>query len=60
MSNDLQGHRSSYQDLASWLQYIESLHPKSIAMGLERITSTRPLKLLPLLARTAKAQLVRC
>ncbi|MEI2615830.1 MAG: bifunctional tetrahydrofolate synthase/dihydrofolate synthase [Methylotenera sp.] len=38
MSNDLQGHRSSYQDLASWLQYIESLHPKSIAMGLERIT----------------------
>lgn len=38
MSNGLHGHGSSYQDLASWLQYIESLHPKSIAMGLARIT----------------------
>jgi dihydrofolate synthase/folylpolyglutamate synthase len=25
------------QDLAAWLSYIESLHPKSIAMGLERV-----------------------
>jgi dihydrofolate synthase/folylpolyglutamate synthase len=25
------------RDLASWLRYIESLHPKSIAMGLERV-----------------------
>ncbi len=25
------------QDLASWLSYIEGLHPKSIAMGLDRV-----------------------
>ena len=25
------------QDLATWLSYIESLHPKSIAMGLDRV-----------------------
>ena len=25
------------QDLAGWLRYIEALHPKSIAMGLERV-----------------------
>jgi len=25
------------QDLAAWLKYIESLHPKSIAMGLDRV-----------------------
>lgn len=25
------------KDLAAWLSYIESLHPKSIAMGLERV-----------------------
>jgi dihydrofolate synthase/folylpolyglutamate synthase len=25
------------QDLAAWLSYIESLHPKSIAMGLDRV-----------------------
>jgi dihydrofolate synthase/folylpolyglutamate synthase len=25
------------QDLAGWLSYIESLHPKSIAMGLDRV-----------------------
>ena len=25
------------KDLASWLSYIEGLHPKSIAMGLDRV-----------------------
>jgi dihydrofolate synthase / folylpolyglutamate synthase len=28
---------SSARNLAEWLSYIESLHPKSIAMGLERV-----------------------
>ncbi len=36
------------RDLPSWLSYIESLHPKSIAMGLERVKSvTARLKLKP-------------
>ncbi|NOS95586.1 MAG: bifunctional folylpolyglutamate synthase/dihydrofolate synthase, partial [Methylotenera sp.] len=25
------------KDINAWLRYIESLHPKSIAMGLERV-----------------------
>ena len=36
------------RDLPSWLSYIESLHPKSIAMGLERVKSViARLKLNP-------------
>lgn len=36
------------RDLASWLRYIESLHPKSIAMGLERVKQViKRLKLHP-------------
>lgn len=36
------------RDLASWLSYIESLHPKSIAMGLERVKQViARLKLYP-------------
>lgn len=36
------------RDLASWLRYIESLHPKSIAMGLERVKQViERLKLNP-------------
>ncbi|HEX5538737.1 MAG TPA: bifunctional folylpolyglutamate synthase/dihydrofolate synthase, partial [Methylophilaceae bacterium] len=28
-------------DLAGWLSYIEALHPKAIAMGLERVNEVR-------------------
>lgn len=28
-------------DLAGWLQYIEALHPKSIAMGLDRVSAVK-------------------
>jgi dihydrofolate synthase/folylpolyglutamate synthase len=35
-------------DLASWLAYLERLHPKAIAMGLERVNQVRQrLKLSP-------------
>ena len=36
------------RDLADWLTYIESLHPKSIAMGLQRVNQViKRLKLYP-------------
>ncbi len=37
MNLALQDKHSSPKDLSSWLSYIESLHPKSIVMGLDRI-----------------------
>ena len=37
MNPALPDKRSAPKDLNSWLNYIESLHPKSIAMGLDRI-----------------------
>lgn len=33
--------QSKQRDLAAWLGYIEALHPKSIAMGLERVNQVK-------------------
>jgi dihydrofolate synthase / folylpolyglutamate synthase len=41
-------HSTMPADLAGWLQYIEALHPKSIAMGLDRVLQVKQrLGLIP-------------
>ncbi len=37
MTKEMQANHLVPEDLTSWLSYIESLHPKSIAMGLDRV-----------------------
>lgn len=48
ISNEVASQDLVLKDLAAWLSYIESLHPKSIAMGLDRVSQMiSRLKLQP-------------